>query len=176
MKKVIGLIIILILLVLPGFSQNFINNTVSTAIRSGTAVNETGIYDSVAIRVGTPYDTLRWYRGGVFKYYSLIRVGLPAIHIVTSTTVALRSVSTNTTATLQDEIILCDATSENITVTISPTAINRLTIQKVNSNFNTVTIQCSAGTIQGVSSYVLTGKWDTRTIVSDGINFFIVSQ
>lgn len=85
----------------------------------------------------------------------------------------IRTVTGNTSAAAGDGVILCNTASGNITVTISTTTSNSVTIQKISSDFNTVIISPSSGTIRGASTYVLTGTWESVTIFTNGTNFFI---
>jgi hypothetical protein len=86
----------------------------------------------------------------------------------------IRTVSANTSAAANDQAILCNTASGNITVTITTSTVKRLSIQKTSSDFNTVIISPSSGTIRGSSSFTLTGTWESVTIITDGTNFFIL--
>jgi len=84
-----------------------------------------------------------------------------------------RTVSSNTSSAANDGEILCNTTSGDITVTISTTTANRVTIQKITSDFNKVIISCASGTIRGNSTLELTGTWESVTIFTNGTNFFV---
>lgn len=81
-------------------------------------------------------------------------------------------------ATTADTVILCDATSGDITITL-PTAVGIsgkvFNIKKTNSNANSVTIDANASqTIDGDLTQIITSQYDSVTIVSDGSNWHII--
>lgn len=102
-------------------------------------------------------------------YYTVNSKGL----ITASGEKIIRTVSSSTSSAAADAAILCNTASGDITVTIGTTTSNWVTIQKISSDFNTVIISPSSGTIRGGSTYVLTGTWESVTIFSNGTNFFI---
>jgi len=75
------------------------------------------------------------------------------------------------------EVILCDCTSNNITINL-PTAVGnqaRLTIKKIDSSGNTVTIDGSGSqTIDGGETATITSQYSAVTVVSDNSNWHIV--
>jgi len=97
-----------------------------------------------------------------------------------SVSFAVKSVTANYTATASDRVILCDATSNSITVSLpSASGITGrvYTIKKVDSSTNTVTVDpAGTETIDGASTYSLSSQWDFVTIVSDGSNWVIVAK
>lgn len=102
-------------------------------------------------------------------YYTVNGKGL----ITASGEKIIRTVTSSTSSAAADAAILCNTASGDITVTIGTTTSNWVTIQKISSDFNTVIISPSSGTIRGGSTYVLTGTWESVTIFSNGTNFFI---
>ena len=88
--------------------------------------------------------------------------------------------STSTDATLGDNrnTVLCDASSNSITITL-PASANYLGIKyhikKADSSSNMVTIVPDGSeTIDGQSSYVVNNQYESITLVCDGSNWFII--
>jgi hypothetical protein len=82
------------------------------------------------------------------------------------------------TLLLGDEIILADATTAAFTVTL-PTAISnagrKLTVKKTDASANAVTIATTLSqTIDGVSTYVISTRNMSITVVSDGSNWQVI--
>lgn len=80
------------------------------------------------------------------------------------------------TATTEDNVIKCNASTANITVTL-PTVSDGLTynIKKIDSSANIVTILASGGAlIEGVASIDIETEGDCYTILSDGTNWYII--
>lgn len=80
------------------------------------------------------------------------------------------------TASLSDDVILCDATTSPLTITL-PGADSRkgksFTIKKVDSSGNAVTVAANA--IDGASTRSLSSQFDLLNVVSDGDeDYFIV--
>jgi len=84
------------------------------------------------------------------------------------------SVSSNTTAAAQD-VVLADASGSSLTVTLpSPSTDVDVVVKKTDSSGNAVTIATPGGqTIDGQSSIGITAQYASRTVVSDGNNYFI---
>lgn len=91
------------------------------------------------------------------------------------------SVATKTTSyalTGTDEVILADATSGSVTMTL-PTAATKagqtFTVKKKDSSANTVTIATTGGqTIDGSSNAVISVQGVSITVVSDSVNWYII--
>ncbi len=96
-----------------------------------------------------------------------------------STLNQLIHVAVTTTATITNEsFVLADATSAAFTITL-PTAASTpnkpISIKKTDASGNSVTIDGdSAETIDGATTQVLTGQYDSITIVSDGTEWWII--
>lgn len=85
------------------------------------------------------------------------------------------SVSTNTTLTTGNTVVLVSASSGTRTITLpAPTAGKIVIIKKTDSSVNTVVISPPSGTIDGAASKSLLTQYDSLTIASDGTNFFII--
>jgi hypothetical protein len=82
------------------------------------------------------------------------------------------------TVATSDNIIFCNATGGNMTVTL-PSAVTfasrTITVKRANTTANTVTVGSAAGTIDGSASYIIPGgTLNSITVVSDGTNWYIV--
>jgi len=87
----------------------------------------------------------------------------------------LVSVSSNTTLTNGNSIVLVNATSGSRTITLpAPTSGKIFNIKKIDSSANTVTISPPSGTIDGSASRVIFSQYDSLTITSDGTNYFLI--
>jgi hypothetical protein len=85
------------------------------------------------------------------------------------------SISSNTTLANGNTAILVDASAGTKTITLpAPTAGKIFHIKKIDSSTNTVVISPPSGTIDGAASKSLLTKNDSLTIISDGINFFLI--
>lgn len=94
-----------------------------------------------------------------------------------------RDCVTQTSATLSvtnEDVVLCDASSNNITVTLpdnggTPGEGRIVYVKKTDSTANTVTIARDTGdTIDGATSVILYSQWEAMTFVNDGSNWFII--
>lgn len=85
----------------------------------------------------------------------------------------------NYTATVDDRVILCDATSGVITITLpasSSKADKMFYIKKIDSSANAVTIDGNASeTIDGTTTKSLSVQYDYALIVCDGSNWHTIS-
>jgi hypothetical protein len=91
----------------------------------------------------------------------------------------IASKTSNYTATIYDDVILCDATSGSLTITLyaaSGNAGRRLTILKTDSSTNTVTIDGNASeTIDGALTTVIYPN-QTITLICDGSNWKSIKE
>jgi len=86
----------------------------------------------------------------------------------------ISTIDENYETTSSDEYLLCDASSGNITITLTNNAEQLLIIKKIDSSTNTVTISPSSGTIDGQSSIILSNQYDVYRLICDGTNWWIV--
>ncbi|GIX04970.1 MAG: hypothetical protein KatS3mg114_0839 [Planctomycetaceae bacterium] len=91
---------------------------------------------------------------------------------------AVATKTTNYSVTSTDSVLLCDATSGALTVTL-PTAAGitgrQYSIKRISSGANTVTVAAQSGqTIDGTATRVLGTQYETVTVVSDGSNWWVV--
>lgn len=83
----------------------------------------------------------------------------------------------NYTAKVTDEVILVDATSGNVTITLisASRTPNKYTVKKIDSSANTVTVAAASGqNIDGDTTKVLSGQWDKTTVIPSGNNWYTV--
>lgn len=85
------------------------------------------------------------------------------------------------TTTQNEEIILADATSGNITINLPAVSglkdSKRYTIIKTDSSANTVTVDGNSGeTINGILTRVLDIQYEVLSIVRDGTNWLVTSK
>jgi len=98
--------------------------------------------------------------------------------------VTLKSVTTNYTITTSDTVVLCDATTANIVLTLpNPSlcydtnnfASAKFTLSKIDSSAYTVTVNpFSTETINGSSSLSLTIQNESVSFVTDGTNWYLI--
>ena len=93
---------------------------------------------------------------------------------------ALTSKTANYTVLISDEIIICDATSAPITITL-PTAVGKTgqtyTIKRINGGFNNVTIATTSNqTIDGFASTSLDDQNTLVKVISDGSNWWEIGS
>jgi len=102
--------------------------------------------------------------------------GLPAWGSVNSA-FPTNTQTSNYTILTSDMVILADATSGNLTMTL-PTAVgttNGYTVKKIDSSSNTVTIATtSSQTIDGGSTAVIRVQYASISVVSNGSNWLII--
>ena len=77
-----------------------------------------------------------------------------------------------------DNIIFCNATGGNMTITL-PSAVTfasrTITVKRTNTTVNTVTVGSAAGTIDGAANYIIPGgTLNAITVVSDGTNWYLI--
>lgn len=85
-----------------------------------------------------------------------------------------RTAMQNDTPTVDDSLVLYDATHGAITVTLRPPGQVqdlRLILKKIDA-VNTVTIN---GDIEGATSYPLTTQYQSVTVQSNGIHYYILA-
>lgn len=79
----------------------------------------------------------------------------------------------NYTATATDACVLADATTAGFTVTLPAVVAGRqLTVKKLDSTVNLVTVAPASGTIDGAANDVISVQWQSRTYISNGTNWY----
>lgn len=75
-------------------------------------------------------------------------------------------------------LLLVDATSGPVTVTLPAAADHSgriLNIKKIDASANVVTIDANgAETIDGAANETLSSQWESRKIISNGINWYLI--
>lgn len=105
-------------------------------------------------------------------------VNVHTIGSLSGMTVGLVSKTNTYPITLTDVVILCDTTSTAFTVTL-PTAIGIsgkvYTIKRISAGTNRLTIATtSSQTIDGITTALLDGQYNSITVISDGANWNII--
>ena len=91
-----------------------------------------------------------------------------------------QTVKVNYNSLITDDVILVDATTGQVTVTLPPPAsvfpINTpFEIKKIDASANAV-IVASASNIDGVPSYAISAQYDSITVFSDGTTYWILTK
>lgn len=90
----------------------------------------------------------------------------------------IKRVTVSTTMTLNDGIILVDATAGNITITLLPALQweqKIVTVKKIDSSVNTVTIDAdSAELIDGIATKVISTQYTSYDFTSQGGAVWII--
>ncbi len=72
------------------------------------------------------------------------------------------------------EVVLATATAA-FAVTLPAAAANiSVLVKKVDASANVVTITPASGTIDGAATATLTAQWQSKELISDGTNWFLV--
>lgn len=89
-----------------------------------------------------------------------------------------RTVSTNTALISSDYLVLVDASSAGITISLPPVASkagSQVVVKKIDSSVNTVTVDGDGSdTLDGAATQSLTNQYDSITVASDGTQWWIV--
>lgn len=93
---------------------------------------------------------------------------------------AYRSVTTSGNVVSGDYLIIADATGGAITMTLPPAALvpGRIyAFKRINSGGNAVIVDgYAAETIDGAATHTLTPQWNSLTIMSNGVAWFILAD
>ena len=109
-----------------------------------------------------------------YLYEELIKVK-EAINVASDEYKAVRTITESYTVSDVDELILADATSGAITVTLPKAVDGRTIYTKKIDNSNNVTIATTGSeTIDGQAQQTISTQWDTVEVISDGSNWFII--
>lgn len=178
--------------------------TITASLASSIAIGTTNSYDIGSATVGlrsvyfaasdSSARSARLLAGAVSASYSItLPTAAPAsadsVMLFTTGGVASfvnRSTGTTAsktaayTATLADDVILCDATSAAFTVTLPAAASSTgkiLTIKKTDSSANAVTLDGnSSETIDGATTKKLATRYSGMKIICDGSNWHILEE
>jgi len=93
---------------------------------------------------------------------------------------AYRSVTTSGNVVSGDYLIIADAAAGAITMTLPPAALvpGRIyAFKRINSGANAVIVDgYAAETIDGAATHTLTPQWNSVTIMSNGVAWFILAD
>jgi hypothetical protein len=110
--------------------------------------------------------------GTVTMHVPPTNADLPEVKVTTQTS------ATYTADATQDEVILCDATAQAITITLPAAATagagRRYVVKRINTNSYNCTVDGNGTeTIDGDLTQVLTAPWSALPVVTDGSNWFV---
>ena len=95
-----------------------------------------------------------------------------------ATQVPIETITTNDTLDESNEVVLCDCSSQNITINLPASSGNTglvYTIKKIDSSTNIVTIDGnSAETIDGDTTKIINTQYDSITLVCSGTEWSII--
>eukprot|EP01029_Cantina_marsupialis_P017245 TRINITY_DN3867_c0_g1_i3.p1 TRINITY_DN3867_c0_g1~~TRINITY_DN3867_c0_g1_i3.p1 ORF type:complete len:974 (+),score=170.36 TRINITY_DN3867_c0_g1_i3:7805-10726(+) len=83
------------------------------------------------------------------------------------------------TATANDETLLADATTANMTITLPSATGNtglKITIKRIDTSSNTLSISGNTATIDGQASVTMNVAWQAYTFQCDGTNWYIIGR
>ncbi len=95
--------------------------------------------------------------------------GTPKLAIATKTS--------NYPAVVGDLVILANATSGNVTITIPDATLvssSQYIVKRIDGSANTLTVDTGGGTIDGSSSITIPRQYVSVHLVSDGTNWFVI--
>lgn len=119
--------------------------------------------------------------GGTFYVPLLAKDGLSVTGNL-STQAIVSTVVTETAAyavAATDEIILANASGAAFAVTLPAANAQtgrRVTVKKIDSSANAVTVASGGGTIDGAASVALGSQNEAVEVISDGTNWWVISQ
>lgn len=81
----------------------------------------------------------------------------------------------NTTLSNLNSVVLVDATSGSVTITLPASVSGKyFDIKKIDTSVNTVIVTPTSGTIDGDPNVVISSPYASITIVGDGVNFYVL--
>lgn len=111
------------------------------------------------------------------SYVTLLAAGNPVSIPPSGRIFVTTTVTANTTLNRTHEVVLCNATSGAITITLPPAATDTrgYFIKKIDSSANAVTIDGDgAETIEGETTLVVSLQYDCPQLVSDGTEWWVI--
>jgi len=159
----------------------FNSDSLYFTITTGTTRKKVVIYDDSSGATGDLYyrdSSGNFVRLGIGSSGQALKVasGLPAWGSI-SGTYPTSTQTGNYTITTSDNVILADATSASLTITL-PTAVgttNGYIIKKIDSSAHTVTVgTTSSQTIDGGTTAVIKMQYASISVVSNGSNWLII--
>jgi len=92
---------------------------------------------------------------------------------------AVKTVTTTTSVTKDDWLVLCDATAGAFTVTLpDPSGLSgkHWVFLKTNSAHSITIDTATAATINGADDEVINNHWEKKWVVCDGTNYFVIGN
>jgi len=143
----------------------------------------TGKFRTFPAKTEAAAVTITWTKVGTsFKYdaNTLLtgdRVTMLAVDEIVQIGIGVLSITTDTTLTTDNLLVLVDATSGNITVTL-PTAVGNsdhtFCVKKIDSSANTVTIKADGiELVEDESNIVITDQYEEIPVISDNVGWWI---
>lgn len=161
----------------------FNTDTIYFTITSSTVRKKFAIYDDSSGATGDTYyrdSSGNFTRLGIGSTGKILTVsgGLPSWQTAGAGTFSVSTKSSNYTITTSDTVILADATSGSINITL-PTASGassyRFFVKKIDTSTNTVTIlRQGSDTIDGGTSALIQVAYVSVTVVSNGSNWYVI--
>lgn len=88
----------------------------------------------------------------------------------------IKNINSDSHIYTNDRIILVDASSSDINLTIETKKYNNYIIKKIDSSSNQVNIIPSTGLIEGESSITLLSQYSFIEVICDGQNWYIIGS
>lgn len=98
-------------------------------------------------------------------------------NLTPSSATVTADISLIATDTRENNVILIDATSNNVTVDLTQTPLSRwdFTFKRIDASSNTVTISATTDKIDGANTYVLSTQWESVRLVSNATTWNTVA-
>lgn len=155
----------------------FIVLTNSTGSNVTILNNDAGATANDRIITGTAGNVILSDSGSISLIYNTVASRWQIVSIVQASSIptpSITTISTSTTLTNSNDYVLVNGTG--ITVNLPTTLIGGKTfnIKKIFNDSVPVVIQCATATIDGISSISIIDQYDSFTITTDGVNYFII--
>lgn len=155
-------------------SANYIGQPTYSATNTGVTIG-----NASTVRIDRP---LSGTNATVLRPYALSTLG--TINMGAGVRERVDSVNTNTTLTGEENLLLIDASSGNVTITLPAASIGydaawktgmKFSFVRLDGSGNTVTIQrAGSDTISGATSFTLTTQWQERGVTCGGNNLWVI--
>lgn len=155
-------------------SANYIGQPTYSATNTGVTIG-----NASTVRIDRP---LSGTNATVLRPYALSTLG--TINMGAGVRERVDSVNTNTTLTGEENLLLIDASSGNVTITLPAASIGydaawktgmKFSFVRLDGSGNTVTIQrAGSDTISGATSFTLTTQWQERGVLCGGNNLWVI--
>lgn len=99
-----------------------------------------------------------------------------AWRVLTGWSGTVASITSSSTIVADIGTVLVNATSGNVTVSLSTIAARVFAVKRTDSSANSIFVQAISGTIDGATSSLLVNQYDGIMVISDGSNLFILAD